>query len=299
MESLHRSSSQVPRDIVCRALAANRRQATASLELTMCMPLLVAMLLLILWQGITMVGFSEVTVEARENAWKQRFDHPPGTPLVFLQGDILENARLAESDLVTGDSSRTYKIARVVDWLPSPKSKMTLAAGSWDYRQLPLDELPNWKTHGLMAVSARLGGFQNLISQAGNILNDLTSAADVVSGWQNETLDSLDQGVSDMQNGTNREAEKRKEELRQALKETNDRIAELERQLDDIDRQLAALGVKEGQPAPPEDRGEQDQQEASKLTELQILLAQRARVQNQLQAAGADKRTLEEELEDL
>ncbi len=275
------------------------RSGTASLELTMCMPLLFAMMMLVLWQGRTMVGFSDATIEARHAAWQQRFERPPGTPLVFLRGEILEDAELVEDDVVTGRVGKRFTISPVVDWLPSPEAKFRLVAGSWDYRQLPLDDLPNWKIHGLMAISAKLGGFQNLVSQAGNVLNDLESAAEAVSDWQDRSLSDLENGVDDMQGHADEETRKRQQELEADLAATNARIADLQIQLDEVYRRLRELGFSDDeQPGNHQDDGDEDQ-DPNKVTELVILVAQRDRIKNDLAAAEREKQVLERELADL
>ncbi len=246
-----------------------------------------------------MVGFSDATIEARHEAWQQRFEKPPGTPLVFLRGEILEDAELVEDDVVTGQVGKRFTISPVVDWLPSPEAKFRLVASSWDHRQLPLDDLPNWKVHGLMAISAKLGRFQNLISQAGNVLNDLESAADAVSDWQDSTLSDLDSGVDNMQGHADEETRKRKQELEADLAATNARIADLQKQLDEVYRRLRELGFSEDQ-QPGNNQDDKDgEEDPNKVTELVILASQRDRIKNDLAAAEREKRILEGELADL
>lgn len=271
----------------------NQRRGTATFELLMAMPLLFSIIILITWQGFSMIGRAEVTVQARHDAWQKRYDDPPGDPLVFLQGDILEEADLVESDIIDGEASTSFELSPLVDGLPDPEAKLRLMVGSWDHRQLPLDEPPNYKVHGLMAGSALLGRFQNLLVQAGNIWQRVENAAEGLADWQEGLFESLDGDLKEIDGSLDEDRERKREELKQQMQDADDRIESLDQQLDETNDRIKDL-VLEGS----EEAGEGEEQE-TESAELQLLLAKRNRLKTDLEDARKDRVELEREYNEL
>ncbi len=274
---------------------SRQRRGTATFEFLMSMPLLFSMIILITWMGFSVVGQSEVTVQARYDAWQKRFDDPPGTPLVFLQGDILEEAELVEKDIISGEAETSFEISPLVDDMDSPEARIQLMVGTWDHRQLPLDELPNYKTHGLMAASALLGGFQNLIVQAGNIWGNVENAASGVVGWQDELLDSLGEDIDKKKTEAEEHKEKKKKEISDEIDETDKRIIALEAELTEVNQRIKDLLLDSDQPQPNEE-GEQPESESA---ELRILLAKRKRLNTDIDDARKHRNELQRQLNEL
>lgn len=144
------------------------RRGIAPLELVMALPILAAVWMLLMWLGKAVVVQSEVTVEARRQTTAERFDVTDGKPLRFL-----------ENGLVTGDEttlSRTVNqevaVSRLTERLPTPASTFTMQAGTWDHRQLPLDDAPSWTEIGTIAASGKLAGVQQAIADVKNIAAD-------------------------------------------------------------------------------------------------------------------------------
>ena len=269
------------------------RTGTATFELLMSMPLLFSMIILITWMGFSMVGQSEVTIQARHDAWSKRFDDPPGDPLVFLQGSTLQDAGLVENDIVEGTAETSFEISPLVDGMATPESQMSLMVGSWDHRQLPLDELPNYKTHGLMAASALLGGFQNLVVQAGNIWNQVESAASDIVSWQEGLFDSLSGDADSITEQVDEQTEQRKQDLRNDLESADQRIAELDQELTDTNQQILDLVTNDG------DQQQDEDGNTSTSAELEILLAKRNRITTQREDAVKDRNDAQRELNEL
>jgi hypothetical protein len=278
------------------------RPGVAAFELSLSLPLLFTMIILITWQGLSMIGLSDVTIAARHDAWQKRFDDPPGTPLIFLRGEILKEAKLVDNDIVVGEAETSHKISPVVEQMPTPKSQLLLVAGSWDHRQLPLENIPNWRVHGLMAASAKLGGVQSNIAHIQNLLGKIENIGNSVESWQDELGDSLDDDFDKINGGKSDEERRARTDLQKRLDQVNGRIDGLEVELEETNQRIKDLWPdfdeeNDGQPPPQSDEDEQGQQNTG--TELRLLLNTRARIKTQLRAAEREKRAIEEEIREL
>jgi hypothetical protein len=144
------------------------RKGIAPLELVLALPMLAAFWVLLMWLGKAVVAQAHVTVEARRQTTAERFDVTEGDPLLFFN-----------NGLVTGDEttlSRTVEqrvpVNRLTERLPIPESTFAMQAGTWDHRQLPLDDAPSWTEIVTIAASGKLAGFQGAIATVMNIADD-------------------------------------------------------------------------------------------------------------------------------
>lgn len=144
------------------------RRGVAPLELVLALPMLAAFWMLLMWLGEAVVAQTHATVEARRQTTAERFDVTEGDPLLFLQ-----------NGLVTGDQttlSRTVEqrvaVNHVTEKLPIPESTFTMQAGTWDHRQLPLDDAPSWAEMTTIAVSGGLSRLQGVIADVKGIADD-------------------------------------------------------------------------------------------------------------------------------
>lgn len=133
----------------------------------MALPLLFLLMLCIIWEGYWMIGRAEVTVTARNDAWKQRFDNLADNPLSF---PILPEHDLpvlpkynATADYAKKEATKKIEVSPVFDSVAGPKSAHTILAGSWDEKAMPLNKPPSF---ALMAKAGLIGSFGGILDIA-------------------------------------------------------------------------------------------------------------------------------------
>lgn len=202
---------------------------SATLELVFCMPILLALIVAIVWLGTSVIAQTEVTVEARYNAWDKR-DDSTGTALLFLKDDI-----------VSEDATKTVQVSPLFDDAESPESSHDVMAGSWDHSKLRLDKAPNWKQYAIAAANAKTGSIQtNYVDAsnkftrfktqasniwrnlAANLIRQLTGFGDSVANLlkQNENEESTEKATE--RNKIENAIRTKKEELKKAEDESRD-----------------------------------------------------------------------------
>ncbi len=239
------------------------RIGTATLELVLSMPILLALIVGIVWLGSAVIAQTEVTVEARHKTWSKR-DNPTGTALLFLKDDT-----------VSDKATETVSISPIFDETDSPESSHIVMAGPWDFEKLLLDNSPNWKQFAIAAANAKTGGLQNgyvdgrnKLTQFKNVAGNIwkTLGADLIrqlTGFGDAAKSVLDGGENDRSskesqerdridrelNAKKQELSKAREELRDlddeasaALKEVHkNRIKRLTAEVDDLKSELKAM----------------------------------------------------------
>ncbi len=239
------------------------RAGSATLELVLSMPILLALIVGIVWLGSAVIAQTEVTIEARHKAWSKRSD-PTGTALLFLKDDV-----------VSDQASQTVSVSPIFDDTESPESSHDVMASAWDFEKLPMDEPPNWKLYALAAANAKTAGiqtgyvdarnqfaqFQNDASNiwntlAVNLIRELTGLGDATES----ALEGAENGEvgekARERDRINRDISGKKNELRQAredLRNLDDdatdaqrqvlknRVDRLESELEDLEDDLEAI----------------------------------------------------------
>jgi hypothetical protein len=183
----------------------SNRSGVATLEFVMALPLLFVLMLCILWEGFWMIGRAEVITEARNKAWKKRFDNASGDPLLF---PVLTSAFYhQDKDYAQEKASTKVQISPAFDMIPGPEAANTILAGSWDHRAMSFEKPPHLK---LMATAAAIGKGGNLldwISQLTNPLGLLKKFQTFGTGIKSESDDKAqhvgeDDGSTDSGPGT-------------------------------------------------------------------------------------------------
>jgi hypothetical protein len=126
----------------------NSRRGTATLELVLSMPILLAIIVGIVWLGFSVIAQTEVTIEARHKTWSKR-NQPTGTALLFLKDDIVDDS-----------ATKTVRVSPIFDGMEPPESSHDVMAGEWDHKKMTLDKAPNWKLYALSAANAKTGSLQ-------------------------------------------------------------------------------------------------------------------------------------------
>jgi len=141
------------------------RHGMAPLEFVMALPVLFLLMVAITWLGFSVIGQTEVLVEARNKAWKRRFEDASKKPLYF---PILIGLYDEKSDYVTETASQRVDVSPIFNGVPGPRAGHTILAGSWDHIAMGFAEPPDLK---LMAVAAAIGLAGNVLD-AGASLDD-------------------------------------------------------------------------------------------------------------------------------
>ena len=211
---------------VCRH---HRRNGSATLELVLSMPILLALIVGIVWLGSSVIAQTEVTIEARYRTWSER-DQPTGKALLFLKDDIA-------SEKATGK----VKVSPIFDDAEPPESSHDVMIGSWDHEKLPLNKAPNWKQYAIAAINAKTGSLQTSYVDASNkltrfkniagniwkslgadLIRQLTNLGDSVSSLL-KNGESAEQGEKAKEQAKiNRQLEAKKQELQTAEQELKD-----------------------------------------------------------------------------
>ena len=182
--SMQNPSQRVDGHTLARASGLYRnisswRNGAATLELVLCMPILLALMVGIVWLGTSVIAQTEVTIEARHKTWSKR-DDPTGTALLFLKDDV-----------VSDDATQEVEVSPIFDDVESPESSHDVMASVWDHEKLPLDKAPNWKQYAVAAVNAKSAPLQNKYVDGRNKLNQFKSEAGNI--WKQLGVDLIRQ----------------------------------------------------------------------------------------------------------
>ena len=226
------------------------RQGTAALEFVMCLPILLVLFVTFLWLGISLSSQSDVTIEARHEAWRERH--------IGSSGDAFKLKKMVGA--VEKSVDRDVSFSPLFDGFADPQAAHLVLGGPWDHHQvLPNDGInkqPNWElTKRITIVSARykgqafdsgildgarrqLQGFDP-IQLAGTMGFD--GLLGNLSGW-GQTLE----GASQQQGAAYELAKQReKQKMQDKIREREARIQQLSSQLSDDQKSLAAVKLRQ------------------------------------------------------
>lgn len=231
------------------------QQGIATLELVMCMPILLLLMVGIVWLGFSVVGQSEVTVEARHKAWQQRFETGSSKALNFL-----------DDDYVNEEASTEVRVSPLLDDVSGPESSHDVAQGTWDHRKLDLNQAPSWELYLTAALNAKTGGAQVAYEDARSMLRNLqqNAAKQVAEEMMNVIREALENPLGNLKLGANdaqrdnedkadrqkrqieKEIETAKAEINKAEKHVSDLKKEKSKSTDDADRKSLTARIKIG-----------------------------------------------------
>jgi hypothetical protein len=138
----------------------------ATLEFAMALPVLLLLMVAITWLGFSVIGQTEVIIEAHNKTWTRRFENASDKPLYFPILPLYER----DSDFVSEKASKTVDVSPIFKKVPGPQASDTILAGSWDHNAMPFKEPPHLK---LMAVAAAVGWGGNVLDYMSQITNPL------------------------------------------------------------------------------------------------------------------------------
>ena len=279
-------------------MRANKHQARyshhlgiATLEFVMAMPVLLLLMVALTWLGYSVIGQTEVIIEARNKAWQKRFTNASDKPLVFPTAKGLYSR---EKDYVTEMASKQVKVSPVFDGLPGPSSTHTILAGSWDYSAMPLTDPPNKKliltavaSGTLGKVQIGLGDFENFLGKMGDIADTAKDNAIAEGDGMTGPNASKEEGAKSATEEKQEQERKEKWELAEKL---NGQISQTSTEINDLRQELAQRMLKQ---ETDEEKKRLNQQEIDRLSrEIDILKAKRERLESELNDVMKDLEAL-------
>lgn len=144
----------------------------ATLEFVMALPLILLLMVGITWLAFSVIGQAEVLVQARNDAWRERFKDLAKEPLMFPSGfgDMKNPLYSTKKDYVAKTVSKTVNVSQVFDGVAGPSASVTVLAGSWDHRAMDLNSPPNFKLYVRAAGNAVTKELQTEISKLSNLV---------------------------------------------------------------------------------------------------------------------------------
>ncbi len=213
------------------------KRGVATLELVMCMPIILALMVALVWLGSSVVGQSQVAIEARRDAWQRRFEAGSSKALDFLADDF-----------TTATATTEVKVGNLVDDASPPESSHDVAVNVWDHATIRMNESPNWELYLTAAINAKTAGLQVAYSDARNQISQLQGQAGqaVVGEIQNAIREELESPLSQLKNifgnlnaSTESQADQQRQKFdrdiqakRREIEQVESRIRELERARD-------------------------------------------------------------------
>ena len=221
-------------------------RGVATLELVMCMPIILVLMVGIVWLGYSVIGQSEVTIEARHKAWQERFDGSDGKPLFFLADDFR-----------TEEATTEVKVSPLFDDISPPESSHDIAVGTWDHQAVDMNRPPSWEHYLTAAVNAKTGDMQVAYSGADNFLNELKNiGADAIRDQVEKIFsDFLDNPFSGYTGGANSGKDENDQEARAEKARLTEKIGAVEAEIDEVEERIDEI-EKELDEAEDEDQKE-------------------------------------------
>lgn len=279
------------------------RRGIATLEFVMALPTLLLLMVGMVWLGYSVIGQTEVIIEARNKAWVKRFDNTSGKPLIFpIDLLVAKNPAYPKAkDYVTAKASKQVKVSPVFDGLPGPESSHTILAGSWDHLAMKFDKRVNWNLHGIAVINATTGKVQGALASVSNLDNKLQdlvgqALADAASslassgagggGGNIENLGSAPSGDSSAVNDAKGQTEQQRNDAKRQLTEEKNRIEEEIRQ---ADREIEALREKQNKTSETLGEAADKVLEAARVKrEIQLLEYKKGRLNSDLNDVKAE-----------
>lgn len=219
------------------SIRLSRKTGIATLELVMCMPVLLLLMVGIVWLGFSVVGQSQVAVEARHKAWQRRFDEGSAAALNFV----------GNSDFATEEATTAVNVSPLLDDVSPPQSSHDVAMGTWDHNQVDLNAFPNWELYLVAVANAKTAGVQTAYVDGRNLLNQIQTMAgqlvlEQIKNLIKQMLESpLGMFKGDAQAGKQQqedEANEKKQAIRATISNIEDELETVEKRIEELQELL-------------------------------------------------------------
>ncbi len=231
------------------------RNAIATLELVMALPVILVMLVALVWLGYSVIGQATATVDSRHQSFSQRFQ--PWTQTAFAFSD---------EQTITEQTTESIEVSPLLDGFGDPESSHTVQQGNWDHRSVETDSLPHWELYLELAVASKREGLLSSYQDARDLFERLRGFGReaLAEAVREASISLIDPGI---RFGSDAEVIEDRLELEESLEEQRKqgRVDRLNKQIADQERLIERL-KDDGQ---AEDRLWLAEQ---KLTRLEIIL---------------------------
>ena len=277
----------------------------APVEFVMALPILLVIMVGITWLGFSVIGQTEALVEARNKAWKRRFEDKAKNPLVFPAGLVVTKNPFysTDADYVSETVTKPVDVSPVFSGMPAPEARHTILAGSWDHQAIDLNSRPNFELYVRVAANAvtkdiqtQLGNLSSLINSveqlgAAAIAQAITQATNLESeGSKSESAGQAgDSATKEKEKQDKAALERRLKELGGMIHPLNNQViplegGQLDQTIDEIDRlELELFQKRQAQPETDEEKEKQRQAELARLERrIQLLKDKRQRIESEI-----------------
>lgn len=281
----------------------------ATLEFAMALPFLLLLMVGITWLAFSVIGQAQVLVQARNDAWRERFKNLADKPLMFPSGlgDVRNPLYSEKKDYVSKTVNKKVNVSQVFDGVAGPSASVTVLAGSWDHNAMKLNSPPSLKLYGVAAINSATKDLQTQMSQLDSMINNMEQfAASAIAQALTKSNDSRDSGSSTESTGNagSAEAEKDKEKKKDDLLKQQGELGgvvnppygfnpgqiqpinggQLDKTNDEIDRLQLDVDAKRRQPALKDEEAEKKRIEELNKAErqLQFMKGKKQRLEAQI-----------------
>lgn len=217
-------------------IVGSKRRGVATLEFVIAMPTLFLLMVGIVWLGYSNIYQAEVAIEARNDAWRLRYENPDANPLIFPTLPIYDHA---ENHRVASSSKRV-DVSPVFSGTTQPSSEYSTLSGAWDHRSMPMDDLPDWKLFGKSLLNSKTGNLQEAF---GNLQNFQDLAKSLASNLIKQALGSafVFQLSDNIKQSQTTQSQVFNAEKQQAIAATRQKLKEVDAGLQPIYQKLGSL----------------------------------------------------------
>ncbi len=97
------------------------RRGIATLEFAISLPVLLTLMVGMTWLGFSVISQTEVNIEARQKAWKRRFEDAAKKPLVFTATPLYDK----NADYIIERAEKKVAVSPMFDTLPGANGAHT------------------------------------------------------------------------------------------------------------------------------------------------------------------------------
>ena len=227
----------------------------------MCLPVIVLLFMCIMWLGKSLVAQSEVTVEARNDAWRKRYESKEAKPFDF-----------GRDGQVSGSATKEVHVSPVFDGFGQPQASHIVLGGAWDHRQV--DDLnthvnfQRWEQlaerAGVQVGDQALGAISDLGELTAGLGNKINGFTHNMFGSKLDRIDGL---LDERKEKEKQVEEEKKKKFEEDKRKHQTQIGTLTAEIGQLDRDIVAKKRESEQIEKHLKRAENPQTEDDKLSD--------------------------------
>lgn len=266
-----------------------RRRGVVPLEFGLSLPILLVIMVTVIWFGAAMFRQADVTVKARNKAWRQRSDHGSDRPFEF-----------AKPNLISASEEKRVGVSPLFNGFAPASSRHYVMGGSWDHRQMRQyrfgERHPNWRVVGVIGRGQIRGALDLIRNIWSNVRFDGAAFQQLFGGL----LSQLTGFGNKAQSGLAKERKKVNDRADAQIKRVKQNVKENEAKLKQVNAEIQSLEAdkKKLQKELDEDKKKKKTDKTKLKPKQRKLKEARLRAVNkQLRDKRAEKRKIEAELQ--